>query len=359
MQTALSPDAQMELLRQRLAGNQVYARCRKASFTHMPLDDLLKEPSPTATLKAFRKWTADRSVILNMVTTLNRNGHTHASEELLESLLDDHVILGEGFPIEETYPAVFMMVEPAKTLLLARWLFTSQFKEDAIYWIENGCGNPERKLCGSLTPDFFEMFPHFKEYFLAQKYSPRVISPTDYFFETFFEKYLKKIEPFKDQWYSKDKPATDRHTIFIDPRRTGLWHSVYCVAAFVRGVTQKDILGPVFDREEQKNIVTWRFDLPKMVGDFESSFLGPNYWIGLHPEEEHEMWSKYYPSHVSRGVAHGLGAIVLSKTMMGEPYTMNSRKHVPPYEVLGRPYPNSITGDIKRQRLALSFYVKD
>jgi hypothetical protein len=193
------------------------------------------------------------------------------------------------------------------------------------------------------------------EFFEKQKHSHHVASPTSPFFESTLRPYWDKLERFKHQHMCEWK-GTDRHALFVDPSRTDLWYWCKCVAAFVSGITQKDILGPVFDRDEQKNIATWRFDLPKIVTRLNSVCCDPNYWLGLHPEEEHEHWTKIYPSYVSRGVSHGLGAIVLDENMFEKYRLRDSRKHVPKYSVLGGPhYPKDITGDIQRQRLALAF----
>lgn len=340
-------EQQLSALRAKLAGHKVFGKCR-SQLGRMPLYNFLNEDTPTRALTVFNDWCADQRVMIHMLTQFKRDGHMYAYQELLDALTSNHVITGEELPLEQTESGVLVLFNLEKTLLLTRWLYTSEFK-DAIHWIKNEELDPKRNQCGSLTPKFMEMFPELRDEFLRQEHQYHVVSPTN----TFCDKYVRS------SWDKIDKEfGHDEHfPIFIDPRRTHNWELVSCVGVFVAGVTQKDVLR-LFSREEQKDITTWSFEYPKFErGNFYASFSSfSRMWIGFHKEEEHKEWSARYPSYVSKGASHNLGAILLTEEMQRNTQGLfTPRNPLPSYEALERIYPNSQEVDIENSRILLAF----
>jgi len=286
-------------------------------------------------LNALDDCLADQRVMLNMLAVLKREGNMYAYQELLDALTQGHVITGEELPLEKTEPGVLVMVDPEKALLLARWMYTSEFS-DAIHWIRHGHGDPKREQCGSLTPKLLQAFPALREQFLEQEKQSHRLAPT-YAIE----------ERIKDVWKKLDLYRESRTAVSIDGGMTGSWYLGHCSAIFVSGVSQQDVLS-LFSREEQKSIATWRFNFPKTTRRMMN--ISSDLSIGLHPEEEHKNWGSRWPSFVSRGVACGLGAIILDRHMLNKGIC-SKENGLLTYTTLGHPYPQYVKGDIENQRL--------
>lgn len=333
-------EQQLVELRRKLAGNQSFGKCREAGqFGRIPIYKLLEQPNPTATLKALDDSLSDQRVMLNMLAILKREGNMYAYQELLDALTEGHVITGEELPLEKTEPGVLVMVDPEKALLLARWMYTSEFS-DAIHWIRHGHGDPKRGQCGSLTPKLLEIFPHLREQFLEQENQSHRLPPT-YVIE----------ERVKDVWEKLDQYRGNRFPIFVVGSMTGMWYGSHCSAIFVSGVDQQDVLS-LFSREEQKSIATWRFNFPKTV----KRMMGPSsdMWLGLHSEAEHQNWKSRWPSYVSCGVACGLGATILDSDMLKKGICPKENG-LSGYTTFEHVHPDYIKGDLEHQRLVFTF----
>lgn len=339
MNTVTDSERQLEMLRGMLEGHRAFGKLR-GRFGEIPIQDLLDEKNPTATLKSFDEWLSDSRVMLNMLAVLKRDGHLLAMQELMRALKNpSHVIIGETVPLEETEPGVLLMVDPDKTILLARWMHTSNFEHDALYWIDHSTNNPERGLCGTLTPQFFELFPTIRESFVSQRHSSHIISPSELLNERLEWCFSKIVEKF----------ASDIRGLWLSKSEVGLWYYGNIIAFYIKGATQSDVLR-LFSREEQESIATWQLEVPKLTANRIGGHSET--WIGLHPEEEHEaVWKKLWPSYVSTGVSQGLGAIIMNEHMRAFSESPDDNERRAKYYVPPMVHPKCIVGDLWKQRM--------
>ena len=339
----LTKQEQLDKLLRDLTGHKVFGRVR-GELGALPVDELLEKPSPSATRREFEKWCADRAVMLGLLATLQRDGHSFAFAELKKALENsDYVITGESISVEKTEPGVLIMPKPQETLLMTRWLYTSTLA-DGISWNTKRCGLPDRGQCGSLTPQLLKAFPE-----LVNLLTPPVQSHPDSPTKLLYPR-LKEIQ---DKMREK-KSREDVLGMFIDPGISRLWYNYGSVALFIKGASQSDVLSE-FNRDEQDSIATWKFDYPKtwsndLYCDWSSR---PNRWIGFHPESEHEQWSKRWPAFTSRGCACGLGAVIMDQTMFGE---LGEKDGIEPrYSIIEAPYPQYCEGDLMQKRIVIGF----
>jgi hypothetical protein len=300
--------------------------------------------------------------MLNLLAKYQLWGWNQAYDELLAALTSNHVITGETIPVEQTTKGVLLMFQPEDTILFARWLYTSNYEDDVVHWIEHGKGKPERGLCGSLTPELFERLPFIKAMFEERvKDSGRRLynpSPTSPFFSKVVENGWDRLKPYQHV-RGTNSTGKDRLWISANPSHTDLWTPNMCIAVFIKGVSQDEIFREYFpSRDEQAKIATWSFEFPTIIGELTTSSCSPDMWIGIHPEHEHKQWKKSYPSYVSKGVAVGHGAIILNGDMYGNCLGRNyTRAIVPKYLDLEGPYPHYVNNseNIKNRRFTLAF----
>ncbi len=349
-QAPIGAEEQLRKLRQKLAGHRVFGKLR-GKFEDFSPEDFLHDKKdrplcPSKVQERFAKWIADRKVMFQLLATLGRDSQTVAYEELLKALCEDHVITGEDIPLEQTEKGVLVMVDPEKTILLVRWLYTST-PEDGKKWVAEGKLPPDRGMCGSLTPQLVETFPDLVEEFK---------NPLNRILEFPLEKIHPHLEKARERFRQK-MCADDVKWICIDPGRTHYWRGCRAVALFLHGKDQKGALS-FFTREEQKSISTWKFDYPKITRRKMGVSWGssPNFWIGLHPEEEHTKWRRRWPSFASRGCANNLGAVIVDKEMLGETSFNKDENSLPPYSPLNYAmYPNMCPANILKARVVIGF----
>lgn len=304
--TVPSAAVQLAELRVKLAGHKVFGKCRR-SFDKVPVDELLKEETPTATLEKFVKWTSHRKIMLGLLAQYKRDGWTVAYEELLATLIGNHTITGEELPLEATTKGVLVMLSPARTLLMTRLLYTSR-REAIEQWIKDGTNGSDDRNHNPFTGLAMREFPGIPNTVSWEKVRNHPFSPTGLLGLSDTHIKLKLAFPYKCWYLSLDESYTD------------LWYESCAVACFITGVTQDDVLG-MFTRREKENVATWQFDFPQTL---ESDFHMVR--IGLHPESESSRWKTTRPSFVSKGSSQGLSAILL------EPHTIEGRR-IPGSEV--------------------------
>jgi hypothetical protein len=334
-QTQKPEEQQIEGLLRILNDHQAFKRCR-GEFGAMPITELLSNETPTGVLRAFDDWASDQRVLLNMLAKLQRNGSKVAFDELMGALTSQHIIRNEILSDDKCSHAVLVMFEPEKLALLARWMYTSNL-EDAIHWINNGCGDPKRGLCGSLTPKFFEVFPEIREKLIAQKNHSHVVSPTAYFYDEYAKDGFDRIE----RGFGRGRVRG----WCLENKRTALWYHGNQLGLFVFGAHQKDILS-LFSREEQKHISTWSFRYPECMF---RAWYGIR--IGIHHRSEHDKWKKRWPSYASRSCSKGFGAVLLNEKRTETSY-LRTGPQLPEYPTLYYGYPGTESlGDFESQNL--------
>lgn len=163
----MSAEQQLAELRTTLAGHRAFGICR-GKFGAFDAREMLKCEKPTQTLMRFEEWIGPQRVMLSLLANLKRAGHMYAFTELQHALTSSsYVITGEEIPLEQTESGVLIMFDPEKVLLLARWLYTSNWK-DGNQWVTHGTLNPDRMPCGTLTAELLEALPGLRESFLEK-----------------------------------------------------------------------------------------------------------------------------------------------------------------------------------------------
>lgn len=339
----LSEEEQLTQLRKTLAGHAAFRRCRSHFYT-LPALDMLhasKPASPTSILKKFDEGIADRRIMLNMLAVLNRDGHKVAYKELLEALNSSHIITGESIPLEQTESGVLIMLDVEKTMLLSRWMYTSEF-DDAHYLVTLGSGQTGRGQCGSLTPRLLEAFPEFVNIFKERKSHPECLTKSLY-------PRINNAWDILEKEFRRDQILAIR----IDPSKSsGPWYGYGSVAIFIKNTTRSEVLR-LFSRTEQKTMTSWSFHYPKVDSNELRVAWGqrPELWIGIHPENNHAQCAKRWPCYVSTGCSYGYGAVILDKDRLGS-NTSLERKF---YDAIDGAYPGQCYGNLLEREIVLGF----
>ncbi|MEI6553945.1 MAG: hypothetical protein WCO09_05250 [bacterium] len=341
----------------RIAGNDSFGKCR-GEFGDLDVFSMLSLSNPTQTLKALDEAVAPIRVMLHLLARLKRDGWTHAYNELLAALIHrDHIFTGEVVPIEAREDGTLVIVDLEDTLLLLRWLYTTDYCGDIIPYVRGE--NPDRGLYGSLTKQTFERFPSIRDELVERVKYTNGYRDTAMFVNP--PAYLFGLEKLDQAWKTLEKfyrpiKYQQRISLIADYVNTdGHWSNRGIVAIFITGVSQKEVISS-FPRSEQDRISTWQFKFPKIHSQGLCwGIVGPNMLIGLHPESEHQKWCDIHPSYISHGVTHGLGAIMLTKDMVGRESNGFMRGTIPMYTTLGIGSVSEPPADISSQRLLLAF----
>ena len=318
----LNSEKQLEILRDKLMGNQAFAVCRGklgTPITGITSNLITETNSPTNFLDEWDEFFGKARVMTNLLAQFHREGMGVAYGELFAALQSkDHFFPGETVPIEKTRPVTLLMLEPTKTIVFLRWLLEEHWVtlRDYLYWkdVEKISSSYGQKVeqPSLLTKQLYEEFPtlemlarkHLDEYEGAELSSAYRETITN----TFSREILKngdRAELVYSQW--NDHVENVGRIPFL----------------YMFDMEQSKVL-KLFSREDQKRVATWQFHLPKVIAL-------PIY-IGLHPEEFHDDLEKVHPAFVSRGKSQGLGALTLldnpvSGHNSGEDSTYPTRWH--------------------------------
>ena len=353
-----SPVDQIKWLIHRIAGNQSFGKCR-GEFGVLDVFSMLSLSNPTQTLKALDEAVAPVKVMLQLLARLKRDGWTYAYNELFAALIHrDHIFTGEEVPIEAREDGTLVFVDLEDTLLLLRWLYTTDYCLDIIPYVRGQ--SSDRGLYGSLTEQTFERFPSIRDelvervkHTLGFRDTAMFVNPPAYLFG---QEKLDSAWDVLEKFYRPDKKQQRLPLIADRVNTDGHWSNRGCVAIFITGVSQKEVISS-FPRSEQDRVSTWQFRFPKVHADGLSwgSIGGPSMLIGLHLESEHKDWGDIHPSYVSHGVTHGLGAIMLTKDMVGRDSHGFMKGTIPIYTTLGIGDSSEPPTDISSQRILLAF----
>jgi hypothetical protein len=304
-------EQQMAELRESLRGHRVFGKIRgnHNGGLMLAIDHALSQSSSPSDF--CRKWdeiSGDLRIIGNIMAVLKRDGKTEALEALRKSLLDpNYSIPGETIRLEKVVPLTLVMFEPEKTLSMLRWIIKGHWM-DLDQMLDNEGGGEGM----SLAKEMFSNFPslreatekrrerdHYEGWELGFAYQvdilrkievpehfhPLHLSPGQY------NDHLELTPPF---------PFTKTMEI----KSGAEW--VQCLAYFGFWVEadQKEALS-LFTREQQESIATWQFQIHPDSLSQERGCME----VGLHPENEHNHWSREYAFRSSAGMSHGMGAI--------------------------------------------------
>lgn len=318
-----SQDEQLAKLRKILMGHKAFQRRRGSwDFTISQVArQMLKASSPTATLQEWAHFAADTAILVNLLAKFRRDEWTCASDNLLKALQHPGYLLpGENFDhrLDETYPVVFVVFEPEKTIQMFRWLCSRVSHRDEIVALNLG------EQVSSTTQKLAEVFPSIKDgYFQEEDTHGRLVAPNRVYVQDILSTFSDLSIAFPDIWEGTQlrvqtcglRLVADQYSHHLDlglsgssSRTTvGSWsvRMGYQWGFFIFGVTQDQILAK-FPRKLQAQIGTWQFHVPKIL-----PFNALD--VGIHGQDEHEMFRSQHPALVSKGVSHGLGAIIISR----------------------------------------------
>lgn len=310
--TVMSADEQMEALHRELAGHPVFRRLRGTLW--QTTGDLLAKRrqslSPTQAREDARQFGADLSWMQGLLAKLARDGHTVAESELESALAyPGHRMLGEIVPVEKTVPITLVAIRPDALLPLMSWLQVFVRREEDFRL----AGTKDKDAHPGLSA-FFDAFPeqavlrretsvldHGQFGSLLDWYRTQVCGPEIHFIHGGLSSHEGKDEwnYFQCHMYS-----------YLRGRRDGCdCHDPMLMWVFRQ--SQKQVLSAI-GRREQSNFATWQIDLPAIYDGGNDGIE-----IGIHPESEHELWRKRYPSLVSHGVQCGYGAIAMPHELVG------------------------------------------
>ncbi len=310
-------DTELAELRRKLAGNRAFGACR-GDMNFLRVESLLEADTPTEVLARFDKWAAARRVMLNLLATLKRDGKTTAHSQLLKALKEDgYVITGEEIPLEQTESGVLVIPNLRQTLTILHWLYSSR-REDAVKWLKANGGKIDDNDT-SLIARMFREVPSLVTQLLD------LPKPTNWQYGTHTPPTMH-LKPQRASFFEKIHAHLDTlgkrsscHYLFADQEYSNFTDKYdNALGCLVSTLEQADILS-VFSRKEQRGISTWRFNYPKVdsrkLGSSRLDGCLSDVTVGLHPESEHTMWRKLWPSYTSIGCSDGWGAIILLRHM--------------------------------------------
>ncbi|MDE2188563.1 MAG: hypothetical protein KGJ35_02430 [Patescibacteria group bacterium] len=327
----VNTEKQIQILREKLAGNQAFATCRGQlghRVTGIVGEIIGKNPSPTAVLGEWDDFFGKARVMTNLLAQFQRDGLDVAYKELYSALESDrHLLPGETVPIKQTRPITVLMLEPERTVALLRWLLEDHWMSlrDYLDWKDGRDRSeaPYGKVSkpNPLTKRLYEQFPTLEA--LARKHRDKYEG-------------LELLEAFKEQvigsfaGYDLSKGKTGQLSQHQWNDHVEYVPNIPFVYIFE--MEQSEVL-KIFSREDQKRVATWQFNLPKTI---------PHTYVGLHPRSLQTRFEKSHPALMSRGMSNGLGGMVLKD----DPCSGHDKDH---------PYPISWYSQAKAGKYGMVF----
>ncbi len=306
----LTPAEQMEMLFQKLGGNKAFGKCR-GNFNSFNPEVILGFEyrtksgfSPTEALRHFTKWSAPRKVMLTLLSTLLRDGHSHAYEKLLRALtIKGNILEGEVTPLEQTTQVTILIPDADRVFLLARWLFVTRLSEAAkdISGLENELVVPVRELTNSVL----ETFPEMREHILDQSILLHPFSPT-----TIFEESACKMRNILDEIQRTVGSNNLMSYKFLTIPRSDtatLWYGGFSIGFMMIGFDVEEVRRK-FNRANQDKMGVWKFDVPTIALPKLHSYC--NTHIGFYPKSEQATWYRRWPSFASNNLSQNHGAVL-------------------------------------------------
>ena len=278
--------------------------CHGAQF----LSKLASEAkSPAAFCKNWNALTGDLRILGNMMAKLSRDDREFALRELVGALSDpDHLFPGESHPIEKTVPVTLLMLDPARTLLMVKWILECHWMDLANYIGEKRNlkidGTFYRGKRREITEALFARFPSLEEEFEWRIQRGDLYEGPDL---------LRSHHREVDEKYGHLQGNSPRfggkksRALAIElPQYNDHLEITGASFAYLVEADQKEVLS-FFTREEQKTVATWQFRvLPESVD---------HRWdirVGIHPEDEHGHWERECVGATSLGFSQGFGALI-------------------------------------------------
>jgi len=302
------PEDQLAFIRQKLLGNEAFARLRGRMAQPFSLGMLGHcidaANSPTDFCRQWDEFSSDARIIGNILACCKREGYTWAFNQIDEALrVPTHCFPGETIPFHLTESCTVLIVDFPQMLKAIRWIRCVGSVYSLDRYVRGYFDNkPEsitawpNKLDYLLTKDLFEALP------ILFGHVRKRISVYPYVGQELVDAYEGKV--FKD---------FDRAKLMENGRRLLLAHDAFnrelevwegCFGYLIHE-DQGKVLAR-FSREEQKRIATWTVRLPKASIEKDNSFL-----VCFHPENGHERWKGATNIYASPGYHDGYGVALL------------------------------------------------
>ncbi|MDE1874625.1 MAG: hypothetical protein KGH68_00965 [Patescibacteria group bacterium] len=303
---------ELEALVLKLAGNSAFAMCRhnRDQRFYWHLSDIIERmirdsASPTAFCVAFDEYFGAVRVVGNILAQLRRDGRNRAYHEMLEALQkEDFLFTHESVPLESTTPVTVLMLEPARTLVMMKWMAEARTAELLAFVGIQGRWQRLGWSVQSITEKLFGAFPTLekrtREGHAAGQDNGQELSAA----------YGDALAGLPNSFEGALPFMTDRYRQLIETSETGGSSSMFIfpLAFLFIGRRQDEVLS-MLDRGAQDRVATWQLHVPTLSLRYNSTFEYIN--IGFHPEAEHGVWAKKLPSFTSAGVSHGHGVMFL------------------------------------------------
>lgn len=304
-ETVPSAYEQLAWLREHLAGSRAFADCR-GKFGHTVeylVSHMAKGDSSTDDYEQrLRVRLGSVRVMAVLIQRLFRRGWNVAFSELMSALENEcYVLTGEIVPIERIIPVTFVMYEPDKTLAMLRWMFTHPLSDlDCLGHMD------VRPALLQKVSKLLMLFPVLDNYAFSRRKNDLPVG---------MELYLSHKEEVLDRFtipqraipmglnWDYQQPMMKTMLRYERQSNQGMTHPF---AFLFRGWDQRRVL-ELYPREVQDHIATWQFHLPVVFKDIDTTHI----LVGLHCEDEHQKWLKCHPTYASKGVAQGMGGLVI------------------------------------------------
>lgn len=286
-------EQQMAELLERLTGHEQFAKWRGRLGAALPLimDVLRDTQSPSEAKRRWQEMVGAAASFLMMLTQLDRDGDAVSSKQLQQALLDpDFLFTGEDVPVDQSVSIVLVIPGADITLKMLEQVqktstdyFTSMFVWRFDGGMERAFVDPIRSVLEAFPS--WTLKPSLRRSFTHAGYAARA--------------------PFIKSMHEHD--VLSRFPNFIGARL--VFDPIGTVATLVEG-EQSDVLKQV-PRDLQKELGVWQFRVPRIVWDRrDSRYSREGLTVALFDERLHEEARKIEPAYTSRGVSHGLAAMV-------------------------------------------------
>jgi len=306
---------QADLLKEKLAGHEIFAKWRgrlQYGLLGFGIEEFIESSENLTQVKSkSSKIMGELNVLFRILAQFKFNGDTLAFSEMENALgIKEYRMFGEDIPFEKTRPITVAIFRPNIMLKILQWMI----RDDGLFALDCLLDSSsfdkeflERRPVKESTQSLAHMLPSLKKGCHKGGYLWNG--------ELYAAMYCDIIAPFVadrneklrilDGWRTL-YPSGDRKCEVSAPSVEEKKACGFSAVAYVFPGEQSDFL-KIFTREEQKHIATWQLNVPTAIWNSRGGLPS----VGIHPENEHEVWKKLQPQHCSKGLSSGLGMIML------------------------------------------------
>ena len=327
----LTEEEQMEILRQKLMGHEVFGKTR--GRLNIGLLDIMqwiiaKKESPASAKKKLEKYFGNAMVMFTLLCQLKRDGHDFAYEQLCRVLEKNLFLQGEDFPLQDKSPLTLMIIDPELIFRIMKIFFCLNYKRQEIWFnYARHCTYVFQEELPKMQ-ELISIFPALKQA-IAMYYNDaakkdwscdsnknnlgRFISEKALYenLALCLERHLLNLGFNPAINFSNDLTYSESARLSNINCENYITRG-YC--AGFEGLDQKEVLAQ-YSREKQKHIATWQIDLPVLIREHPRFYNDLTLFFGFHPEAKHADIKKKAPAFSSKGISHDYGVVCLYNGM--------------------------------------------